>query len=227
MRFPNGHKGVKKLFASEILNIAATLLFFATAVISIINSKKSSDDRYLTAVFVLLLFAGIVAIVSFLLQIIGINQARRDGRYFGTALIFLFAGIPADIVASVTQGTFRNIFSSINEVLTLLVTVYIILGIYDLATSSYRKGQVAQNEAFTSFTMDSKGNIWGTTDGAGFARIDVSPDGTVAVTHYNKENGLPSNSAGSISEDANGNLWVATSMGLAEFDPAEQRISKI
>ena len=133
MRFPNGHKGVKKLFASEILNIAATLLFFATAVISIINSKKSSDDRYLTAVFVLLLFAGIVAIVSFLLQIIGINQARRDGRYFGTALIFLFAGIPADIVASVTQGTFRNIFSSINEVLTLLVTVYIILGIYDLA----------------------------------------------------------------------------------------------
>lgn len=133
MRFPNGHKGVKKLFASEILNIAATLLFFATAVISIINSKKSSDDRYLTAVFVLLLFAGIVAIVSFLLQIIGINQARRDGRYFGTALIFLFAGIPADIVASMTEGTFRNIFSSINEVLTLLVTVYIILGIYDLA----------------------------------------------------------------------------------------------
>ena len=133
MRFPNGHKGVKKLFASEILNIAATLLFFATAVISIINSKKSSDDRYLTAVFVLLLFAGIVAIVSFLLQIIGINQARRDGRYFGTALIFLFAGIPADIVAPMTEGTFRNIFSSINEVLTLLVTVYIILGIYDLA----------------------------------------------------------------------------------------------
>ena len=133
MRFPNGHKGVKKLFASEILNIAATLLFFATAVISIINSKKSSDDRYLTAVFVLLLFAGIVAIVSFLLQIIGINQARKDGRYFGTALIFLFAGIPADIVASMTEGTFRNIFSSINEVLTLLVTVYIILGIYDLA----------------------------------------------------------------------------------------------
>ena len=133
MRFPNGHKGVKKLFASEILNIAATLLFFFFFVLSIISSKNSSDGRYLTAVFVLLLFAGIVAIVSFLLQIIGINQARRDGRYFGTALIFLFAGIPADIVASVTQGTFRNIFSSINEVLTLLVTVYIILGIYDLA----------------------------------------------------------------------------------------------
>lgn len=109
----------------------------------------------------------------------------------------------------------------------ILSNFYQGLGIYDLATSSYRKGQVAQNEAFTSFTMDSKGNIWGTTDGAGFARIDVSPDGTVAVTHYNKENGLPSNSAGSISEDANGNLWVATSMGLAEFDPAEQRISKV
>ena len=106
MRFPNGYKGVKKLFASEILNIVTTLLLFVTAVLSIINSKKSSDDRFIAAV---------------------------DGRYFGSALIFLFAGIPADVVASLTEGTFSNIFSSINEVLTLLVTVYVTLGIYDLA----------------------------------------------------------------------------------------------
>ena len=133
MRFSNGYKGVKKLFASEILNIVTTLLLFVTAVLNIINSKKSSDDRFIAAVFILLLIAGIVAILSFLLQIIGINQSRKDGRYFGSALIFLFAGIPADVVASLTEGTFSNIFSSINEVLTLLVTVYVILGIYDLA----------------------------------------------------------------------------------------------
>ncbi len=125
MRFPNGYKGVKKLFASEILNIVTTLLLFVTAVLNIINSKKSSDDRFIAAVFILLLIAGIVAILSFLLQIIGINQSRKDGRYFGSALIFLFAGIPADVVASLTEGTFSNIFSSINEVLTLLVTVYV------------------------------------------------------------------------------------------------------
>ncbi len=109
MRFPNGYKGVKKLFASEILNIVTTLLLFVTAVLSIINSKKSSDDRFIAAVFILLLIAGIVAILSFLLQIIGINQSRKDGRYFGSALIFLFAGIPADVVASLTEGTFSNI----------------------------------------------------------------------------------------------------------------------
>ena len=112
MRFPNGYKGVKKLFASEILNIVTTLLLFVTAVLNIINSKKSSDDRFIAAVFILLLIAGIVAILSFLLQIIGINQSRKDGRYFGSALIFLFAGIPADVVASLTEGTFSNIFEA-------------------------------------------------------------------------------------------------------------------
>ena len=62
MRFPNGYKGVKKLFASEILNIVTTLLLFVTAVLSIINSKKSSDARFIAAVFILLLIAGTASI---------------------------------------------------------------------------------------------------------------------------------------------------------------------
>ena len=100
-------------------------------------------------------------------------------------------------------------------------------GIYDLPTSSYRKDSSAPGDAITSFTMDSRGDIWATTDGTGICRIDISADGgTVEVKHFDKASGFPSNSAGSITEDKDGNLWVATTMGLVEFDPVEEKVRR-
>ena len=110
----------------------------------------------------------------------------------------------------------------------IISTYYQGFGIYDLTNSSYRKVQSAQTDAITSFMLDSHGKVWATTDGAGIGRIDISADGqTVEVTHFDKQDGLPSNTAGSISEDEDGNFWVATNMGLAEFDPAEGKVLKI
>lgn len=133
MRFPKGYAGVKKLFTSEILNIIASLLFFATSVITVFASQKITNPQYLPVIVILLMLSGLAGLVAFVLQIIGLNQARKDDSHFRTALIFVFAGIAASLVAFATGGTFGNIFSSINEVATLLVSVYTILGIYDLA----------------------------------------------------------------------------------------------
>lgn len=44
----------------------------------------------------------------------------------------------------------------------------------------------------------------------------------VSVRVYTTENGLPDNSVKSIVEDDNGNLWIATSNGLSEFNPVEE-----
>lgn len=100
-------------------------------------------------------------------------------------------------------------------------------GIYDLPSSSYRKEPSGGNMAITSFMMDSRGSIWATTDGSGICRIDVSADGrTVEVKHFDKSDGLPSNSTGSITEDKDGNLWIATTTGLVEFDPKEDKLIK-
>lgn len=110
----------------------------------------------------------------------------------------------------------------------LLVSTYFQgLGIYDIPTSSYRKVPESQNIAITSFTMDSRGTVWATTDGAGICRINISSDGsTVDLKYYDKTDGLPSNTVGSITEDGDGNLWVATNMGLVEFDPEEEEIRR-
>jgi len=109
----------------------------------------------------------------------------------------------------------------------IISTYYQGFGIYDLNTSSYRKVQEAQNDAITSFMFDSHSNLWATTEGSGICRIDIPADGSdVRVEHFGISDGFPSNSAGSITEDGTGALWVATSMGLVEFDPAENRVVK-
>ena len=101
-------------------------------------------------------------------------------------------------------------------------------GIYDLPTASFRKEQAAQQDAITSFTMDSRGVIWATTDGQGVCRIEFSQDGnSVNVKHFDKQSGMPSNATSSITEDAEGKLWIATTSGLVEFDPVGEKIIDI
>ena len=101
-------------------------------------------------------------------------------------------------------------------------------GIYDLPSGSYRKVSSSPGEAITSFMLDSRGELWATTDAHGICRIAISDDGNeVDVKHFDKSNGLPSNCTGSITEDIDGLLWVATTMGLVEFDPERERVHEI
>ena len=53
--------------------------------------------------------------------------------YFITAFVFVFVGVVASIAASVVGGTLGNIFSGIDAVASRIVSVYTILGVYDLA----------------------------------------------------------------------------------------------
>ena len=101
-------------------------------------------------------------------------------------------------------------------------------GIYDLTASSFRKEQSAQQDAVTSLMMDSRGVLWATTDGQGLCKIEFSSDGnSLTIKHFDKQDGMPSNSASSVTEGRDGNLWVATSSGLVEFDPVNDIIIDI
>ena len=110
----------------------------------------------------------------------------------------------------------------------ILSTYFQGFGIYDLPTSSYRKEQSAPQDAITSFAFDSRGTLWATTDGQGLCKITFSDDGnSVQVKHLDKQSGMPSNSMCSITEGKNGNLWIATTSGLVEFDPVNDTILDI
>ena len=148
-----------------------------------------------------------------------IYAGTREGMYRFNASADAF-----ELVDVVGKPFVHSIIEDKGERL-VISTFYQGFGIYDLPTGSYRKVQAAQGEAITSFTLDSRGVLWATTDGAGVCKIDISADGnTVEVKHFDKSSGLPSNSVGSITEDEDGHFWIATTMGLVDFDPKEEKV---
>lgn len=145
MKYPNAYSGVKKLFTSEILNIISAVLMFVAVLLALLDGKSKLPDVdsaqfWSLAAFVLLSAA--TGIVAFIIQIIGLNQARRDEWYFNKALYFVIICMVCTLVMTFTAGTVNSIFAAVDEVFTLLVNIYAILAIFTLA--EYLKDTVIQ-----------------------------------------------------------------------------------
>ena len=132
MKYPNAYKGEKKLLISEILNVIASAGNFAVGLLIVIIGSNTGKKIEM-AMLITALVATFVGIIAFIIQLIGLNQARKDEPQFKTALIFAVVGIAASAVFIITSGSFANFFSGINEVATQLVGIYTILGIHSLA----------------------------------------------------------------------------------------------
>jgi signal transduction histidine kinase/ligand-binding sensor domain-containing protein len=78
------------------------------------------------------------------------------------------------------------------------------------------------NNIINAIFEDSKQNLWISTEGGGLVKL--SKDRKTFST-YTTKNGLPSNSVFKALEDDNGKLWITTSRGLVNLDPANNAIS--
>lgn len=136
MKYPNAYSGVKKLFFSEILNIISAGLMLAAILLVLFDGKTKLPDIdtaqfWGLASFVILSAA--VGIAAFIIQIVGINRARKDEWYFNKALYFVIICTVCTVVMTLTAGTVNSIFAAIDEVFTLLINIYSILAIFTLA----------------------------------------------------------------------------------------------
>lgn len=61
--------------------------------------------------------------------------------------------------------------------------------------------------------------LWVGTLGGGLMRIDPRNE---SIKTYTRADGLPNNNIASLTEDAMGNIWVATYYGLSRFDPEKE-----
>ena len=148
MKFPNASQGVKKLFTSEILNIIAGFLLFIGAIgaaIAAAGAMSAANQDSLTggqtaallgggASTAICMFGGLViSIIAYIMMIVGLNNARKDDSNFNTAFIFVFVSLILSVISSFIPGVFGQILSSISQLATMFVTVFIILGIRSLA----------------------------------------------------------------------------------------------
>ncbi len=69
--------------------------------------------------------------------------------------------------------------------------------------------------------LDSRGNVWLGTNGAGLVRIDLA-SGRV-VRRYTERDGLAGDMVRAVIEDRDGNIWVATHSGLTRVTPSSIR----
>lgn len=105
MRFPNAAAGVKKIFTAEILALIgaiATVIGTISALIAVAAAANNSTGG--TAVaggasVIFLLGAGVLGIIAFIMNIIGINSAAKDEASFKTALICVIVGIAGTAIA--------------------------------------------------------------------------------------------------------------------------------
>lgn len=106
------------------------------------------------------------------------------------------------------------------------------VGVFDLSNGFFRLESVndeigLQSDFIISIFSSRDGDLWLATEGAGIGSVSYSPeDNSFKVRHYTKEDGLPSNSAVSISDTGKDHLWIATTNGLCDFDAKTGKIVK-
>ena len=97
MRFPNAHEGVKKIFTAEVLMLIVTL---GTLIVNGLAMSQNRSDGLIAAAAIVLVVAGIISIIAFIMNLLGIIQARKDESKFTYALYAVIGGIVASLVQS-------------------------------------------------------------------------------------------------------------------------------
>ena len=148
MKFPRAYKGVKKVFIGELLEIVSAIAALVSSVLAALVTEGKLPEVVAAAVAGVALAAGIIAIIAFIIQMIGLFQAGFDENSFRTAFWTVLFTIALSI-ASVILSSFpvtkiaADVVDTLITVLRLFVVLFILNGIVVLA-------QRLNNEAMAS-----------------------------------------------------------------------------
>ena len=139
MKFPDAHKGVKKLYVAEIISIIAAAIGIISLIFSSIGLK---NDGVLATMGLIASLSAIALLVSFIMQLVGLKQGGEDEdqiRYAFYCSLLAIAFSLAVVVVRLfkendTTVMIRNIFDIGVDVSNVLVVIYALLGISALAT---------------------------------------------------------------------------------------------
>lgn len=135
-KFPNARNGVDKVFKSAILEIIAAVAAGIVLALSRFVDRTNiySDVGIAITMGILSVFCVAAAIVAFIVQLIGLNQAGKDNDSFKGAFIFtivaliaIFVGsilsaIPNLLVANMSESVV-TIFSDVLEIVIMILVL--------------------------------------------------------------------------------------------------------
>ena len=135
MNYAYAKKGIGQIYRAEILAIFAAILGIIGAVVAIAANDADSAGG-MVAGGIPLLIAGILAIISFVINLLGLSNASKDEPYFKTALIIAVVGIAASVVQSIleTRGIKAEpVFDLVSRICEVLIMIFVITGISRIA----------------------------------------------------------------------------------------------
>ncbi|MBR3257610.1 MAG: hypothetical protein IKF96_01320 [Eggerthellaceae bacterium] len=145
MRFPNAHEGVKKIFTAEILMIIVTI---GTVIVSGISMSGNRSEGAIGAAAIILVAAGVISIIAFIMNLLGIIQARKDEQQFTYALYAVIGGIVASLVQSAfpNNGLVVDAANTVSSICSARATYSVIGGIQNLAEQLGNADMIAKGK---------------------------------------------------------------------------------
>lgn len=147
MKFPNAYNGVKKLFTAEILALIGIVALIIAVFAGLVTTEAAKMEETavgavslsVTAIFGLA--GGVLAIIAFILEIIGLNAGGKDEPLFKTALSFAVAGVVVQALASfVSSEIVQEFANTFVPVANVMVIYYAVSAISALASKLLDKG---------------------------------------------------------------------------------------
>ncbi len=157
MKFPNAYNGIRKIFSAEILDLIASICMVIAAVLALVAASSSNEEGALAGGLGFIAFmaaAGVLAIIGFILKLVGVKVAGRDEERFDTAFVFAIFALILTIVSSVLTSLFGSnaiwddLVRTITTLFELFVTLYIVNGIQALAQRLDRDDMVQRGRTY-------------------------------------------------------------------------------
>ncbi len=149
--FKNARDGIGKIYISELMMLIASVITLIGTVVGMTTVQTSTTEASETDLAVLGVFVlvfAIVALIAFILNIVGLAKARKDEENFNKAFMLTFVGLAASIISSFFSNN-KNLSDSFNVVIDLiwlLVTIFIIIGVVSLAKQTNHSAVAQKGE---------------------------------------------------------------------------------
>lgn len=141
MKFPNAFSGIKKIWLAELLMLLAAVIGIVLIVVIAANSTVQGEAIIVnkaaveTPSAILGIAAAVIALVAFILNLVGLIIARKDDGAFKIALIVTLLGVVASAVSAIwsSNQTLNKWMDTAITIFSMLASYYVLTGIANLA----------------------------------------------------------------------------------------------
>ena len=140
MRFPNAYRGVKKIWLAEMLMLLAAIVGIIMVIVMAANGTMVGEDIVInegvkTPIAVFGIVTAVIALVAFILNLIGLINANNDDFAFRIALLVTILGVVASAISAIWSNneTLNKWMDTALTICSMFASYYVLTGIANLA----------------------------------------------------------------------------------------------